>query len=174
MIDLNRYPTVAQVLSGKPVKKAKLEFISYMGDEPLDDSVLDLIPDTDALKDYVNDEYAVTHKFVAYLGGKPVGLSTIEPLRAQSGEIVAERNPNTDVIQLFVSKKARGSGIGEKLLKRAIEDSEAEFHAGYVHHSDAFTHLAKKYGIRDLDDVQERSEDDEGWQRNGTYEDSED
>lgn len=175
MIDRVRFPALAAVLAKKPIKKAgKLEFITYTESDPIDDQTISLIPETDALREYINEEYVVEHKIVAFRDGKPLGLATVEPLAAQHGEITAERNPNTDVIQLFVAKKARGLGIGEKLLRRALELSGADIHAGYVHHSEAFLHLAKKYGIRNLDDVQERYENDEGWKKDGTYEESHD
>ena len=77
---------------------------------------------------------------------------------------------NTKYIQVIVSPKARGHGIGDKLLKTAIEEASnpPKHWAGFTNHSEGFKHLAKKYGIRDSDDLK-FDENDPHWNKDGTF-----
>lgn len=131
--------------------------------------VIKLIPTTDALHDYINREPGVLNKWVAYLNGKPVGVATIEDPSVHG----LNQLGNTQVLQVIVSPKARGHGIGEKLLKLAAEAKTVDHLAGYTHHSKGFEHLSKRLGIRNMDDVSNYDEESSNWKKDGSYEEDE-
>lgn len=130
--------------------------------------MLKLIPDTDSLKSYINRDPGVLNKWVAYLNGKAVGVATLEDPSIHGLPL-----GNTQVLQVIVSPKARGHGIGEKLLKLAAEAKTVDHLAGYTHHSKGFEHLSKRLGIRDMDDVSMYDEESPNWKKDGSYEEDE-
>jgi GNAT superfamily N-acetyltransferase len=157
---------IAKTLA-KPVKKGNVTIEEVDKFPP---EALKLIPSTDALKKYANTS-KVEQRWVSLLDGKIVGLVTVEPPETHGLSYLGD----TKFIQVFVSEKARGLGIGDKLLKTVFSevDDPPMYWAGFTHHSEGFKQLALKYGIRDNDDVSRYDEEDPGWQNDGTYEEPE-
>jgi GNAT superfamily N-acetyltransferase len=125
-----------------------------------------LVPKTDSLRNHINDSRTVEQGWVARVDGKIVGLVVIVTPESQG----LAHLEDTKFIEVVVSPAQRGKGIGDKLLKVAFKNSPTKYWAGFTHHSPGFKHLARKYGIRDNDDVSRYDEDSPGWQDDGSYE----
>ena len=157
------------LVKAAPIKKAKKVKKGLVIEEvdEVPDAGVRLIPKDDTLSDYINDSDSVEQKWIAILDGKIVGLVTVESPRNHGITKVGY----TKFIQVIVSPKVRGKGIGEKLLLEAFAEVKDKplFWAGYTSHSPGFKKLAEKFGIRDSDDVSRHDEYDEGWQDDGSY-----
>lgn len=156
------------IAAPKKKKKSNIDFTSYGEGEEIPEEFVKLIPKTDALHDYINsDDKPIMLKLTVTLDGKPAGVGTLE-----DPSIHGLGLGDTTIIQVFVSPKARGAGIGTKLMDLLQEAKDTTHWAGYTHHSPGFKHLAEQYGVRDMDDVSMYDEDDPKWQDDGSYDDS--
>lgn len=149
-------------------KKPNIDFTSYGEGDDIPEEFVKLIPKTDALRDYINDpNKPVMLKLTVTVDGKPMGVGTLE-----DPSIHGLHLGDTTVVQVFLSPKARGIGIGTQLMEWLQEAKDTEHWAGYTHHSPGFKHLAEQYGVRDMDDAGMYAEDDPKWQSDGSYDDS--
>ena len=101
------------------------------------------------------------------MNGKTVGLALAERAAVHGHRYLKD----TMVVEVFVPKKFRGKGIGEKLLKTVMAETfpKPKYWAGFTHHSEGFKALAKKLGIRDNDDISRYPEDSKFWKKDGTF-----
>lgn len=119
------------------------------------------------LRDSANRESYAEHRWVAELDGKPVGLALVEYASVHGHSFLKD----TMFLEVFVPKKFRGKGIGEKLIKTAMQETfpKPKYWAGFTHHSEGFKALAKKFGIRDNDDISRYPEDSKFWRKDGSF-----
>lgn len=138
----------------KPKKsKPKIRYEESYGGIPEDDRILNLIPDTDAIKEYIFDDEKTLGGVIAYSGDLPIGFASIHSTAIETGESGSELYA---IIEMIVSSKFRKQGIGDTLIKKVIKvakDDDFEHFIGYTNHSPGFKKLSQKYGIIDVDEA---------------------
>jgi GNAT superfamily N-acetyltransferase len=117
------------------------------------ESILAMIPQTDGLINYVNDNRIIEKRFLATFEDEPVGFLTFERLAQHRGRAVALKNPNASVMQIIVDPKWRSLGIGKLLIQTIREHYPEKVLLGHTSLNPSIGALAKKYGIRQLDSV---------------------